>query len=67
MTRQERARLNRIEKRRQDLFVSLTIIQAWISIIREDETADDLLFRISRFCEEKIQAEKYKQEKEDAR
>lgn len=64
MTRKERAKLNRIEKRRHDLYISLAIIQAWISIVREEETADDLLFRISKFCTEKIENEKYAQAKE---
>ena len=65
MTRQERAKLNRIEKRRHDLFTSLCIIVTWIGVCREDETADDLLFRISKFCTEKIENEKYAQAKKE--
>ena len=64
MTKKERAKLNRIEKRRHDLFTSLCIISTWIGVCRE-ETSEDLLFRISKFCTEKIENEKYAQAKEE--
>ena len=67
MTRQERAKLNRIEKRRHDLFTSLCIIVTWIGMCMGEQSSEDLLFRISKFCTEKIESEKYAQAKEEKR
>ena len=64
MTRKEAAKFARLEKRRHELYVALCIIHTWITI--ENDT-EELLYRISKFCTETIEADKYAEKREEAR
>lgn len=64
MTRKEQAKFARLEKRRHELYVALCIIHTWLAI--ENDT-EELLYRISQFCTEKIEADKYAEKKEEVR
>lgn len=61
MTRQERAAFNRLEKRRYELFTALAIIHTWIQI---NDDPHELLYRVAKFCTEKLEADKYAARKE---
>lgn len=64
MTRKEAAKFARLEKRRHELYIALCIIQSWLTI--GDDT-EELLYRISKFCTEKIEADKYAEKREEVR
>lgn len=56
MTRGEQAMVRRIERRIYNLRVALQIILTWIQI--ESNNAEDLMYRISKFCVERLEEEK---------
>lgn len=64
MTRKEKAKFARLEKRRYELYVALCIIHTWLAIGKDTE---ELLYRISKFCTEKIEADKYAGKREEVR
>lgn len=64
MTRKEAAKFARLEKRRHELYIALCIIHTWI--ITKNDT-EELLYRIARFCTEKIEADKYAEKREEVR
>ena len=65
MTNSERAKLARIDKRRQGLFSSLAVISAWLSI--DIDTPEELIYRIKEFVTVKLEAERAEDEKERMR
>ena len=64
MTRKEAAKFARLEKRRHELYIALCIIQSWLTF---HDNPEDLLYRISKFCTEKIEADKYAEKREEVR
>lgn len=65
MTRTEQAAFKRLDKRRDDLFTGLAIIETWITA--RFDTPQGLLYKISQLCTEKIENERAAILKEELR
>lgn len=61
MTRSEQAYVKRLQKRNEDLFAALCIINTWLSF---PDDATTRCYHIGKLVEEKIQAEKAARAKE---
>ena len=65
MNKSELAKVKRLENRIHDLRTSLYVISAWIGV--DIDTAEELMYRIKKFCVEKAENDKSLEAKEQLR